>query len=161
MSDDGGTTARVVALGRELRRLHERIRECLDDVLAGADPTVALLDVTADPIGRCRTFCTVLDAHHRQEDATLFPWLLARRPDLAAVVVRLEEDHRLVGALLGELATDVTRHAPPEVLARHLEGLDAVLENHFRFEERQLVPVLDALSGDGPGPALGDAFWEP
>ena len=43
------------------------------------------------------------------------------------------------------------------VVLRHLEGVDAIMESHFRFEERELVPVLDATVGDGP--PLPDRFW--
>ena len=31
------------------------------------------------------------------------------------------------------------------------------MESHFRYEERELVPVLDAIVGDGP--PLPDRFW--
>lgn len=156
VSDDLQRSApqRVHALGRELRTLHARIREALDDAVAGTDPTAALLDVTADPVARCRAFCSVLGAHHRREDATLFPWLLAHRPDLLPVIARLEEDHRLVAALLADLGSALDEGAAPSLLVRHLEGLEAIMENHFRYEERELVPALDGLLGAGPFPAL-------
>ena len=43
------------------------------------------------------------------------------------------------------------------MVLRHLEGVDAIMESHFRFEERELVPLLDAAVGDGP--PLPDRFW--
>jgi hypothetical protein len=30
-------------------------------------------------------------------------------------------------------------------LDRHLEGVAAIMENHFRYEERQLITVLENL----------------
>ncbi|MGY1604398.1 hypothetical protein [Geodermatophilus sp. SYSU D00815] len=44
----------------------------------------------------------------------------------------------------------------PAELDRHLEGIAAVVENHFRYEERALLTVLETvdLSAD-PGAALG------
>ena len=44
-----------------------------------------------------------------------------------------------------------------EVVLGHLEGVDAIMESHFRYEERELVPVLDGCVGDGP--ALPARFW--
>ena len=43
------------------------------------------------------------------------------------------------------------------MVLRHLEGVDAIMESHFRYEERELVALLDALVGDGP--ALPERFW--
>ena len=36
----------------------------------------------------------------------------------------------------------------PASLAHHLEGLAAIMESHFRFEERELEPLLDQLELD-------------
>jgi len=39
-----------------------------------------------------------------------------------------------------------SKTAPEEhALLRHLDGTGAVMETHFRYEERQLVDVLHAL----------------
>lgn len=38
--------------------------------------------------------------------------------------------------------------APPAVLEQHLEGIGAIMESHFRHEERQLVRILDDLDLD-------------
>jgi hypothetical protein len=35
-------------------------------------------------------------------------------------------------------------------LDRHLEGIAAIMESHFRYEERQLLSVLETLSLDAP-----------
>ena len=137
-----------------------RIREVLDDALAGLDPTAALVDVTATPLARCRSVCLALDAHHRHEDAVLLPWLVSLRPDLGHVVARLQEDHGLVAVLLDDLVRAVDGQAPRDTLVRHLEGLAAIMENHFRYEERELGPVLTGLmvagrSGSGMATELG------
>jgi len=36
-----------------------------------------------------------------------------------------------------------------DVLLRHLDGIDAVIQTHFRFEERQLVSLLDGMVIEG------------
>ncbi|WP_377639095.1 hemerythrin domain-containing protein [Oryzobacter terrae] len=163
--------ARVVAMGSELRRLHDRIRDVLDDALDaaregssddGADVArlrAAAATITDDLVTRCRAFCALLTGHHEAEDARLFPWLLRERPDLALVVERLEQDHAMIGTLLAGLADALERGAAGGVLVGHLEGLDAILESHVRYEERELVAVLDALGPATPGPALDDRFW--
>lgn len=48
------------------------------------------------------------------------------------------------------------RGAPPVELGQHVEGIAAIMESHFRYEERQLLAVLDALALDAdPHDALG------
>lgn len=42
------------------------------------------------------------------------------------------------------------------MLARHLDGIGAIMESHFRFEERRLLTVLEALALDAdPRDVLG------
>ncbi len=44
----------------------------------------------------------------------------------------------------------------PTNVGRHLEGVAAIMENHFRYEERQLLTVLDSLELTvEPSEALG------
>ncbi len=43
--------------------------------------------------------------------------------------------------------------ATPERLQSHLDGLAAITESHVAFEERRLVPVLDALPATDADPA--------
>ena len=152
-----GEAGRVVALGAELRRLHDRIREVLDDAHDGLDATALAASLTDDLVVRCRAVCTTLGAHHRDEDARLFPWLRRAFPGLGGVVDRLEQDHAMIGSLLSDLEHLVGSGAPGDLVRQHLEGVDAIMESHFRYEERELVPVLDAIVGDGP--PLPDRFW--
>jgi hypothetical protein len=150
---------RVVALGSELRRLHDRIRDLLDDARGGFDPEAVAASLGDDLVLRCRAVCTTLASHHRDEDAALFPWLRAEHPGLGEVVDRLEQDHRMIGTLLAALELAVRDGAGRGVVLGHLEGIDAIMESHFRYEERELVALLDAVAGDGP--ALPEEFWLP
>lgn len=152
-----GAAGRVVALGSELRRLHDRIRDVLDDARDGLDPMTRVAPLGDDLVLRCRAVCTTLGGHHRDEAAVLFPWLRREDPGLGAVIDRLEQDHAMIGTLLADLEHVLQEGAASEVVRRHLQGVDAIMESHFRYEERELVPLLDAIIDDGP--PLPRRFW--
>lgn len=145
------TAQRVRAWGREMREVHRRLREAL--VLTRE----AIEDGTdADPLARtpllhCWGFCTALSSHHAAEDGTLFPDLVERRPDLVPVVRQLGQDHSMIEHLIGGLRRALDERAPAEEQLRHLDGVEAVMESHFRFEERRLLDVLDRIADDEPG----------
>ncbi|GAB3686229.1 hypothetical protein GCM10028814_26580 [Angustibacter aerolatus] len=135
----------------ELRRVHARLRQALDAARAtidADDPGDGDAAAVGDLLLVCHGFCAALDAHHRGEDRTLFPGIEAARPDLAPVLRSLERDHALVADLVTELSAALDARAAPETLGRHLDGLAAIMENHFRYEERQLLVVLEGLSLD-------------
>lgn len=112
---------------------------------------------TRDLLLYCHGFCAALDGHHRSEDHTLFPAIEAAHPDLAPVLRKLEQDHSLMAHLIGGLQNAVDARASPNALGRHLEGLAAIMESHFRYEERQLLFLLDALELDATAETvLGD-----
>ncbi|MGW6280200.1 hemerythrin domain-containing protein [Kribbella sp. NPDC055071] len=140
-----GETDRIVAWGTELRRVHSRIREALqvtrDAVRAGAPSEEASRDLLL----YCHGFCAALDGHHRGEDRALFPAIEAAHPQLAPVLRALTQDHSMIEHLLQGLRDAVDRSATPTELERHLEGVAAIMENHFRYEEKQLLTVLDDL----------------
>ncbi|SHN47993.1 Hemerythrin HHE cation binding domain-containing protein [Cryptosporangium aurantiacum] len=93
----------------------------------------------------CLGFCTALNSHHRAEDGELFPRILAEHPGLAPVVAKLNEDHVLLGYLLTDLERAVAT-ADADELLRHLDGIEAIMDSHFGFEERQITAVLDAMT---------------
>jgi len=51
----------------------------------------------------------------------------------------------MIAHLLGALQAAVDARSSPEELAGHLEGIGAIMESHFRYEERQLLTVLEGL----------------
>ena len=69
----------------------------------------------------------------------------AEHPDLAEPLRKLVQDHAMIGHLVGALQGAVTASAAPDVLGRHLDGIGAIMESHFRFEERTLLGILDRL----------------
>jgi iron-sulfur cluster repair protein YtfE (RIC family) len=128
-------TDRIVGLGNQLVELHLWLREQLALIRAGgADPRTDLR-------AHCVAFCTALTRHHTDEDATVFPVLAAEHPSLRPVLDELRRDHVMVAELLGRLSEATDR--------AELDGLAALLESHFTYEEKRLVAALNGLA-DGP-----------
>ncbi len=78
----------------------------------------------------------------------MFAELLRERPDLAGTVSKLIEDHEMIASILSrvaELADDAARPQGPalEAIGRELDGLAAIMESHFNYEERALGGALD------------------
>ena len=139
-----------------MRRVHARLREALRVTREAVDRGQSAEAPARELLLFCHGFCSALDAHHTGEDRTLFPAIEAAHPDLAPVLRTLQQDHSMIGHLLGGLEAAVRSRSSPEVLARHLEGIAAIMESHFRYEERQLLTVLEGLALDAdPGEALG------
>jgi hypothetical protein len=61
----------------------------------------------------------------------------------------------MIAHLLQELRSAVERRAAPDEIERHLDGVAAIMENHFRYEEKQLLIVLESLELDA---AVADVF---
>ena len=152
-------TTRLIAWSNELREVHRRLREALrltQHSLASGETKQA---ATHELLLFCHGFCGALDGHHQGEDRTLFPAVGAAYPELHPVLQSLEQDHSMIARLLSELRGAADRAAPPHELSRHLEGVAAIMENHFRYEERQLVAVLDTLELTvEPSEALGSGL---
>ncbi|GAA3387249.1 hypothetical protein GCM10020369_29060 [Cryptosporangium minutisporangium] len=116
------------------------------DLLRGKIDADAPRDEFALELGLfCIGFCVALNGHHRAEDGELFPRILAEHPDLVPVVEHLRQDHELLSMLLADLES-VARTATADELTRHLDGVEAIMDSHFGYEERQLVAVLDAMT---------------
>lgn len=141
-------TARLQAWSNELRRVHTRLRSALALTQEALDEGRSAPQVTRELLLYCHGFCAALDGHHRGEDRTLFPAIKAAHPDLAPVLVSLERDHSMLAHLLQGLRDAADRGAPTAELETHLEGVAALMENHFRYEERQLLTVLEGLELD-------------
>lgn len=143
-----GDTTRLIAWGTEMRAVHDRLRGALRVSQEAAVAGEPVGEPARDLLLFCHGFCSALDGHHRGEDALLFPAVEAAHPDLSTQLRKLEQDHAMIGSLLAGLSSAVARSDSPEALARHLEGLAAIMESHFRFEERTLLAILDRLGLD-------------
>ncbi|MCI9890155.1 hemerythrin domain-containing protein [Micrococcales bacterium 31B] len=148
--------ARAVAWAVELRAVHAKLREALRvtrESGGGGEPAEA---ATRDLLLFCHGFCAALTGHHEGEDRVLFPALAAAHPELQGSLAALRRDHSMIAHLIGALDAAVRAEASPEDLRRHLDGVAAIMESHFRYEERVLGAVLETLRLDAdPARVLG------
>jgi hypothetical protein len=137
---------RAVALSLQLAQAHQELRRQMDQVRSGLGrqrPAGNKLAV------HCLAFCAALTSHHHGEDTGMFADLLRERPDLAGIVAKLVEDHEMVASILSRVAelvgkaTALSGSAMDEV-GRELDGLAAIMESHFNFEERAISEALDS-----------------
>ena len=139
---------RLVAWHHELSVAHTRLRAAL----ALAQDSLGDPHASRDLLLYCVGFCAALGGHHRGEDTRLFPELRGRHPELDETLAYLQQDHSMIAYLLGGLEQAVQSQAPPDDLGRHLEGIAAIMESHFRYEERQLSGILAELDLDAAVP---------
>ncbi|WP_020667296.1 nitroreductase/quinone reductase family protein [Amycolatopsis nigrescens] len=152
--------ARSRAIGEQLARHHNDLRRELgalrteiENLLSGrprspgTEPALAAL--RQEMFGHCLTFCDNLQLHHIREDGA-FTAFESRFPRLTPAVDKLRQEHRVVTEALARLRTlaenAATAAGATEIaeLRDELALLTAGLEDHFAYEEAQLVPVLDA-----------------
>ena len=136
---------RVVALSVQLAQAHQDLRRQISDIKSGLGRRRLAGDAL---VNHCLAFCAALTSHHQGEDAGMFSALLRERPDLAATIAKLVEDHGMIASILAQLreladkAAD-SRDLAAESIGRELDGLAAIMESHFRYEERTISDALD------------------
>lgn len=81
----------------------------------------------------------MLHAHHHHEDAVLWPKLVARAPESAAVLAELESEHETLDRLV---AAAGDRGVPLAERADTLQQLHVVVNDHLDHEERVAVPLM-------------------
>jgi hemerythrin-like domain-containing protein len=136
---------RLIAWNRELLATHERLRAALR-ITRQALESADFESVRSDIRLYCHGFCVAITGHHVGEDSTLFAALLAENPALEPVVARLAQDHDMIAALVRQLDDAMQNSADPQTLRLHLDGLSAIVDSHFGYEERQLLRALAVLN---------------
>lgn len=141
-------THRLKAFGNQLIEVHLWLREELARLRENVD---AYLDGHGgrpqDLRAHCLTFCSALTRHHTGEDAGAFPALAEEFPDLRPVLEELARDHETVTELMHRLQALLDE--PPKDAATvrsELDGLAALLESHFVYEEKRIVSALNSLT---------------
>lgn len=145
---------RAVALSLQLEQAHRGLRYQITEVRAGLGRRRVRDDTL---VTHCLAFCDALTTHHLGEDEELFAALVGERPDLAGTIAKLVEDHAMIAAILSrvrELADEAAASVAASngtalpAIARELDGLAAIMESHFRYEERAIGRALDEASPD-------------
>ena len=142
-------------LRHEMAQVVHAVRAASTDARRAADARALVNDLTMGVSYRalgsfCGRRCSVVDLHHRIEDAALFVDLGEADPELRPVLERLSAEHVVVHAALVEPdAARVEMHtaeaaALPRVQAA-AERLSAGLLDHLEYEEAELLPALGRL----------------
>ncbi|PSK88080.1 hemerythrin HHE cation binding domain-containing protein [Murinocardiopsis flavida] len=160
MEASTGPGARIAALGNQLVDVHIRLRDDLERLRADVDSFLdGGGDLPRDLRSHCLAFCSALTRHHTGEDDGAFPALAERHPELRPVLEQLQQDHHVVTGILRSLEVLVdglgerTAAEDAQRVRAELDGLSAILETHFRYEEKKLAAVLDTLPV-APSPAF-------
>ena len=142
-------------LRAELQHVVQAVRATSQDASGAADARALVAGMTMGVNFRalgsfCGQYCSVVDLHHRIEDAALFPDLRAADPGLGAVLDRLSVEHVVVHEVLVELdrALVAMARAGAEELPRvqaALQRLSDDLLDHLAYEEQELLPALGRL----------------
>ncbi|GLF96933.1 nitroreductase/quinone reductase family protein [Streptomyces yaizuensis] len=154
----GPPRVRAGSVGESLRLVHDGFRREL--ALIRAEVAASGPGIGAQLRINCLTLCQGLHNHHTGEDRMLFPALAAAGdPALVPVLDRLREEHERIAALIAELQRTVSAGdtgdagsvgdaggaavVDRDTVAREVDRIIAELEGHLRYEEEQLIPVLD------------------
>lgn len=128
-----------------VRQAHQHLRDQLITIRA----ELGRIDhaETGLPV-HCLAFCSAMTAHHMGEDDGMFRELLDARPDLAPTIQNLIDDHAAIAAILLRvralaMQAKTTPADSRQGLRRELDGLAAIAESHFRYEERAISAALD------------------
>ncbi|MEW2468808.1 hemerythrin domain-containing protein [Streptomyces sp. NPDC046994] len=136
---------RMAAWSLQLAEAHQELRHRINEIRTGLGQRRLSDDAL---LTHCLAFCTALTTHHHGEDDGMFSQLLLARPDLAATVANLAEDHGMIAAILAQVSELADRAAGSggdalEPIGGELDGLAAIMESHFGYEERTISEALD------------------
>lgn len=140
---------RAVAWGQRLIEIHAWLRDDLARVREELADGPSRLGT--DLRAHCVAFCSTVHQHHAGEDGMMLPALAEHAPELAPTLTKIAEDHLLVADVLVRLdallsGTGPDTDADELALVRgEVDGLAAILESHFAYEERTIIAALDAL----------------
>ncbi|MEU8425387.1 hemerythrin domain-containing protein [Micromonospora sp. NPDC048835] len=134
---------RLAAVGNQMIEIHLWLRAELARLQASLDAP------SRDLRAHCLTFCAALGRHHTGEDGGAFRLLAEEIPELRPVIQNLITDHEVVAGILERVEALLGGDAgvPVAQVRAELGGLAALLESHFRYEEKRLVTALNALTG--------------
>ncbi len=158
-TDQGRSAAKqLIAVHDLLRGELSDLRDMLEQVREGAmragDARAALNEMALRQndwaLGAfCARYCAVVAQHHGVEDASVFPHLARREPQLEPVIDRLTEEHLVIHDAIQEvdraLAQHMTRPEDHDAIQGAIYYLTDALLSHLAYEEQELVEPLARL----------------
>ena len=97
----------------------------------------------------CARYCGIVTLHHGAEDASMFPRLTRREPQLKPVIDRLTEEHLVIHDAIQEVDRALVQHmTTPEnhaAIQSAIDYLTDALLSHLAYEEHELVEPLARL----------------
>ena len=133
---------------RDMAIVHKTFRNAFDEsarlVRATPTPSAARVTFLADHVD---FGISMLHTHHGSEDEYLFPVLVERVPEQAAMTEEVALEHKMVAEAIDSatLACSTWRRQPSaesaEELAAALDNLNGVLQSHLDDEEQKVVPL--------------------
>nr|WP_157529020.1 hemerythrin domain-containing protein [Kibdelosporangium sp. MJ126-NF4]CEL21368.1 hypothetical protein [Kibdelosporangium sp. MJ126-NF4]CTQ96065.1 hypothetical protein [Kibdelosporangium sp. MJ126-NF4] len=130
------TPQRRRAMAEQLLRAHRDLRQQLARLRAD----VGTGELGHSLITHCLAYCDSLHGHHSKEDGAL----AQLGDELGSVLERVRREHHMVADALGEIRRLLAAPTPAAELKTRLDQLADQLEDHFAYEEEQLLPALSA-----------------
>ncbi|MFI5558107.1 nitroreductase/quinone reductase family protein [Amycolatopsis japonica] len=145
--------ARGRAIADQLLVHHGELRKTLAAARAELDggPVADRSGLRRELLGHCVTFCNDLRMHHLREDGA-FTAIERAHPGLAPALKRLRQEHETVSRALLDLDALLQGGGDLGAVREKFERVAAGLEEHFAYEEANLLP---ALRGKGPVTPIG------
>jgi hypothetical protein len=143
---------RLAGFGNQLIDVHLWLREELAALREDTDAYLTDGPRPRDLRAHCLAFCSALNRHHAGEDDDAFPELAGQFPGLRPVLEELRRDHRLVQDSLQRLQAlldSLDEQTDPVAVGTELDSLAALMETHFRYEEKRIASALNALNPPG------------
>ncbi|TDU02647.1 deazaflavin-dependent oxidoreductase (nitroreductase family) [Streptomyces sp. 846.5] len=135
-------------IGEQLLAHHRDLRAELARLRAAIDPAKATPEAEPEAAAQlrahCLAFCFGLQLHHTREDGA-FTEFERVYPHLAPAITRLRAEHAVVEQGLKEfkaLLSGAGAAGESDSVRAELERVVAGLEQHFAYEEEQLLPAL-------------------
>jgi alkanesulfonate monooxygenase SsuD/methylene tetrahydromethanopterin reductase-like flavin-dependent oxidoreductase (luciferase family) len=141
-------------LRRELSELRDILRQVRDGAMRAGDARAALNEMALRQndwtLGAfCARYCGIVTQHHGAEDASVFPHLTRREPQLKPVIDRLTKEHLVIHDAIQEvdlaLIEHMTRPENHDAIQSAIDYLTDALLSHLAYEERELVEPLARL----------------
>jgi len=147
---------------RDMAIVHRTFRNAYDEsarlVRAAPAPSPGRVTFLADHIDFA---IAMLHDHHEGEDELLYPKLIERVPEQAAMTEQVDHEHQLIKtALDATSAVCATWRQRPsaetgEALAAALDHLNTVVQPHLDDEEQKVVPLAAVTLTQQEWDALG------